>query len=240
MMYYFLKRVLDFSVALVLFVILLPLFIPVSLALLLSGEGYIFYFQDRIGQFQKKFPIWKFATMLKDSPNMKGGEITTRKDPRITPVGRYLRITKVNELPQIINVLKGDMSLVGPRPLMEVSFNQYSQKVKETISTCKPGITGIGSIVFRDEEMLVTATNIPPKEYYKRYIFPYKGELEIWYQKNASFVYDLIIIFLTAWQIIFSKSDLVFQIFKDLPPKPIELTLEGAKNIRTHLPVTKV
>src|SRR5690606_2286133 len=111
---------------------------------------------DRVGYKNKTFSIWKFATMLKNSPNMPGGLITTKKDPRITPMGGFLRKTKINELPQLINILKGDMSFVGPRPVMQKSFEQYPPEIQKIIYNVKPGLTGIGSIVFRDEEQLIT------------------------------------------------------------------------------------
>lgn len=224
-MYQLSKRIFDFICSLVVLIILLPLFIPIAILQKLTGEGYVFYFQERVGQFKQPFSIWKFATMLKNSPNMKGGEITLRKDPRITPMGQYLRITKINELPQIINILKGDMSIVGPRPLMKVSFDQYAPEIQQVVSQLKPGLTGIGSLIFRDEEMLVTNSGIEPKQFYREHIFPYKGALEAWYKDHASFPVDLAIIFLTAWQIFFPHSDLVFKLFKDLPPRPKELAI---------------
>ncbi|MBI1224002.1 MAG: sugar transferase [Bacteroidetes bacterium] len=219
------KRLFDFIFSLLVLLILLPIFIPISIIQKFTGEGYIFYLQERMGQNMKIFKIWKFATMLKDSPNLKGGEITLRNDPRITPLGKYLRITKINELPQIINILKGDMSIVGPRPLMIVSFNQYSPEIQKIVSQMKPGLTGIGSLIFRDEEKLVTNAGMNPKQYYKLHIFPYKGSLEKWYSTHISFSTDIILIFLTAWQIFFPESNLVYRIFKDLPIRPKELKI---------------
>ncbi|MDX1774870.1 sugar transferase [Oceanihabitans sediminis] len=94
--------------------------------------------------------MWKFASMLKDSPNMAGGIMTTKKDPRITPMGGFLRKSKINELLQLINIFKGDMSIVGPRPVMRISFEAYPEEVQKVIYNVKPGLTGIGSIIFRD------------------------------------------------------------------------------------------
>ena len=94
--------------------------------MLLTGEHYVFYFQKRIGYKNKPFDIWKFATMLKASPGLAGGFHTTQKDPRILPMGCFLRRTKINELPQLVNILIGDMSIVGPRPLVEKTFDPYS------------------------------------------------------------------------------------------------------------------
>lgn len=158
--------------------------------------------------------------MLKNSPNMGTGSITLRNDPRITPMGGFLRKTKINELPQIINIIKGDISLVGPRPLVDRTFNAYTEEVQNKVYNVKPGLTGIGSIVFRDEEALVSNYNGDPHEFYRNKIAPYKGALEMWYQQNASFLLDLKLIFLTAWVVLFPKSDLVYQTFKDLPQRP--------------------
>ena len=218
-MYQLLKRICDFLLATIILIILSPLLIPIVLGLRFTGEGYVFYFQKRVGFKNKLFDIWKFATMLKNSPNIGTGAITLRRDPRVLPMGGFLRKTKINELPQIINVLKGDMSVVGPRPLMTISFEQYSADVQGQIYNVKPGITGIGSIIFRDEEKLISETKLDPQEYYTRYIFPYKGALELWYQKNVSFYTDFMIIFLTAWAIIFPASNLVNKVFKDLPQR---------------------
>lgn len=163
------------------------------------------------------FDIWKFATMLKNSPNIGTGEITLRNDPRVTSFGKLLRITKINELPQIINVFKGDMSIVGPRPLMDVSVKLYPEEIRSKIYNCKPGMTGIGSLIFRDEEKIVSDA-ADPKAMYAQ-IYPYKGALEMWYQKNASFYTDFMIMFLTGWSIFFPKNQLVGKVFKDLPAR---------------------
>jgi lipopolysaccharide/colanic/teichoic acid biosynthesis glycosyltransferase len=213
------KRILDFILALLALIVLLPIFIPVTIGLLLTGEHYVFYFQERIGYKNKRFYIWKFATMLKNSPNMSGGVHTTRKDPRILPMGTFLRKTKINELPQLINILKGDMSIIGPRPLVDKTFDPYPEHVKKSIYNAKPGLSGIGSIIFRDEEKLLSETKMDPANFYKEFISPYKGELEMWYQKNLSFKIDILLIFLTVWVIVFSKSELPYRLFKDLPKR---------------------
>lgn len=224
-MYTIAKRTLDIVFALLALTVLSVLFIPVMIALRLTAEGEVFYFQKRIGLNNKYFYIWKFATMLKNSPNIGTGSITLRNDPRVTTVGKWLRITKINELPQLINVLKGDMSLVGPRPLVDRTFSAYSEEIQQVVYNVKPGITGIGSIIFRDEEKLISEANMPPHEYYVKHIAPYKGALEIWYQKNASLYTDIVIIFLTAWVILFPESQLIHKTFKDLPKRPEELQL---------------
>lgn len=216
-MYRFLKRILDLVVAAVALIIFLPLFIPIMIILKLTGEGEIFYLQERIGYKNKPFKIWKFATMLKNSPNMGTGDVTVKNDPRVLPMGQFLRKTKINELPQIFNVLGGSMSIVGARPLVDISFNQYAEEVKKVVYNSPPGITGIGSLVFRDEESIIDKSDLPPREFYEKYIIPYKGEIEMWYQRNKSIWLDIQIIFLTAWVILFPKSDLHLSIFKTLP-----------------------
>jgi lipopolysaccharide/colanic/teichoic acid biosynthesis glycosyltransferase len=218
-MYKITKRIIDIIVASIALVILSPLLLVSAIILLCTGEHEVFYVQKRVGFKNRLFNILKFATMLKNSPNMGTGEITLRNDPRVTSFGKLLRISKINELPQIINVLKGDMSIVGPRPLMSVSFRQYPGPVQEVIYNSKPGMTGIGSLIFRDEEKIVSsATN--PKEMYVA-IFSQKGALEIWYQKHASLLTDCKIIFLTAWSIFSPKNRLVYRVFKDLPKLPL-------------------
>ena len=217
-MYNFFKRLLDVIVSLITLIILLPVFLPIIIILRFSAEGEVFYFQERIGFKNSKFKIWKFATMLKNSMNIGSGSITLRNDPRVTKIGSFLRKTKINELPQIINILKGDISLVGPRPLVIKTFRAYNRDVQSKIYNVKPGLTGIGSIIFRDEESIISAIkDEDPHEFYRRVIAPYKGELEMWYQKYNSFILDLQLIFMTAWVILFPKSRLYEKWFKDLP-----------------------
>ena len=219
-MYKVLKRLIDILVSLTTLTLLLPLFVPIMIILRLTAEGEVFYFQERIGLNNSKFQIWKFATMLKNSMNMGTGSITLQNDFRVTKVGKILRKTKINELPQIINILKGDISLVGPRPLVTKTFSAYSNEVQAIIYKVKPGLTGIGSIIFRDEESLISnVTDQDPHHFYKKVIAPYKGELELWYQKNQSTLLDLKLIFLTAWVIIFPKSKLYERWLTHLPKR---------------------
>jgi lipopolysaccharide/colanic/teichoic acid biosynthesis glycosyltransferase len=216
-MYLLTKRFFDIAVSLLVLIVLLPIFLPIVMLLRLTGEGEIFYKQERMGYKNTRFQIWKFATMLKNSPNMGTGDVTLRNDPRVTWMGRFLRMSKLNELPQIINILIGDMSIVGPRPLMPAGFFRYAPEYQAKVYNAKPGLTGIGSIVFRDEEKIITDSGLDAHEAYAKIILPLKGELEIWYQRNISFLTDIRIIFLTAWAIVFPKSTLHYQWFKDLP-----------------------
>ncbi len=220
-MYKIIKRFFDILFSFVAIIILLPIFIPIIILLLLTGEHEVFFRQDRVGYKNKIFRIWKFATMLKNSPNMGHGDVTMRKDPRITRFGRFLRQSKFNELPQVVNILTGDMSFVGPRPLMKVGFDRYSDEMKAKVYNTHPGLTGIGSIVFRDEELILTHSNLPPHECYRTIILPYKGTLEVWYQQHQGFFTDFMILFLTAWYVIFPNSKFVYKIFPSLPKRNI-------------------
>lgn len=216
-MYNSIKRIFDILVSFVSILLLIPLFIPIMLILKLTGEGEIFYFQERVGLNNKTIKIFKFATMLKNSEQMGSGIYTAKNDPRILPFGNFLRKTKINELPQIINILNGDISLVGPRPLIRKTFELYNDEEQKIIFSMKPGLTGIGSIVFRNEEEILNNANMDLEEFYEKYITPYKAQLELWYKKNQSFLCDLQIIFLTSWAILFKESRLPWIIFKDLP-----------------------
>ena len=229
------KRFFDFLFSLKVIFILFPLLLIVIIVLSISDEKVIFYKQIRIGKNRKKFKLLKFATMRSDSEFIGNKTVTLRNDPRITYIGKYLRYSKINELPQLFNVFLGDMSFVGPRPLLPNSFAKYTYEVQDVISKLKPGITGIGSLIFRDEEKLVSHfanfTKRDPLEYYKNHIYPYKGALEIWYYHNKSFYTDFMLLILTAISLFSSDSKLVYTIFKNLPPKPKALTLEGIQNL---------
>lgn len=221
-MYTITKRFLDIVFASVAIILLFPLMLPIIIALKLTGEGYIWYLQERVGYKNQPFMIYKFATMLKDSPNMQGGVITTKKDPRLTPLGGFLRSTKINELPQLLNILFGQMSFIGPRPVMKISFNAYPTAVQQQIYNVKPGLTGIGSVIFRDEEHLISEVKNnggDTWEFYTEKIYPYKGNLEFWYQEKQSLLTDIKIVIITAWVIINPTSNIVYNWFKEIPQR---------------------
>ena len=222
-MYNLLKRLLDILISSIALIILVPIFIPIILILKFTGEGEIFYFQERVGLNNKTIKIYKFATMLKNSEQIGSGIYTAKNDPRILPFGNFLRKTKINELPQIINILVGEISLVGPRPLIRRTFELYELSHQKIIFSMKPGLTGIGSIIFRNEEEILNNTEMNLEDYYKKYITPYKANLEIWYKKHQNLQCDLKIIFLTAWVIIFKNSKLPWIFFKELPLDPKEI-----------------
>jgi len=217
------KRLLDIVFSLTGVLIFLPFGIVICLILRLTGEGEVFYRQRRVGKDGVVFDLLKFATMLKNSPNLGAGLLTLKNDPRVLPFGGFLRKTKLNEVPQLLNILKGDMSVVGPRPQAKAHFEVFPDHVKKAIVACKPGLTGIGSIEFRDEESLLDLCTSSKDEFYKDVIAPYKGELEIWYLKNSSLYVDLLLILLTGWVVIFPKSRMYERLFKDLPARPAEL-----------------
>jgi lipopolysaccharide/colanic/teichoic acid biosynthesis glycosyltransferase len=228
-MYQLLKRGVDILFSLTLLLMLAPLFLVIILLLSLTGEKEVFYLQERMGYRNRKFKIWKFATMLKDSPKMGTGDVTLRNDPRLLPLGAFLRKTKLNELPQLINVLKGDMTLVGPRPLMLKGFDRYCPEVQRKIYRVKPGITGIGSVIFRDEEAIVSRSMNYEETYQK--INNFKGDLELWYQKNLNLSTDISILFLTVWVLVYPKSDLVYKIFGGLPELHEEYLIQTSSAI---------
>ena len=221
-MYNILKRIFDIIVSGIAILVLTPLLVPVIIGLSLTGEGHVWYKQERLGYRNKPFFIWKFATMVKNSENMSGGYITVKKDPRLTPMGGFLRKSKINELPQLFNIFVGGMSIVGPRPVLKLSFEAYPKEIQKVIYNVKPGLTGIGSIVFRDEEELITDVQNNGGDiwkYYKGTIYPFKGELEIWYQKNKSFLLDIKLLLITAWIIINPNSRIYDKVFKTLPKR---------------------
>ena len=204
-------------------IILLPFMIPIMIALKLTGEYYIFYQQERIGKGGKPFYILKFATMLKDSPNMPGGVLTQKNDPRILPMGKFLRKTKINELPQLVNIFIGQMSFIGPRPQVKQHYDLYSIEVKQAIDKIPPGLSGIGSLVFRDEEDMLSRISVDRNLFHDTVIAPYKGELEVWFSKNRNLKNYFKLIFMTVDAVLHPDSKKWRTAFKDLPPVPSEL-----------------
>ncbi|MGE0315552.1 MAG: sugar transferase [Lautropia sp.] len=234
MIYTMAKRVLDLTLSSVALMMLAPLLLPVVLILKFTGEKEVFFRQERLGYQNRPFSILKFATMLKDSPSIGSGDITVRGDPRVLPFGKFLRKWKLNELPQLINIILGDMSLVGPRPLMPISFEMYPENFKSLVYQSRPGLTGIASLVFRDEEALIAARGGDVRTFYRDIIYPYKGELEYWYQKNKSFTVDLQIIMMTAVAIFMPQSNVILKPFRSLPEPPAELSAVR-KRLRAEL-----
>jgi len=219
------SRVLDILLSGMALLMLSPILVPVVLILRFSGEGEVFFVQERIGEGGKPFNLFKFATMLKDSPSLGTGTITVKNDPRILPFGRVLRKTKVNELPQLLNILLGHMSVVGPRPLTAQAFSNYSDTVQKEIIRVRPGLSGVGSIVFRNEEELLSR-GLDSTEMYRDLVAPYKGALETWFVKNNGIYVYLTCILVTIVAVISSNSRLVWKVFPDLPAPPEELRFD--------------
>jgi lipopolysaccharide/colanic/teichoic acid biosynthesis glycosyltransferase len=202
--------------------VLLPLLVPIAIVLRFTGEGAVFFFQERVGRYGRPFKLYKFVTMLKNSPNIGMGTLTLRNDPRVLPVGRFLRKTKINELPQIVNILKGDISVIGPRPLTQRSFNAFSEQAQRAITGVRPGLSGIGSIVFRNEEEMMHGHD-DPNRYYDQVIMPYKGEIEEWYVENQNLWTYFMLTGLTIWVVLFPHSKTVWRVFDNLPKPGPEL-----------------
>jgi lipopolysaccharide/colanic/teichoic acid biosynthesis glycosyltransferase len=212
-------RFFDLVLSGIALVVLSPLLIPIMLLLKFSGEGEIFFLQERVGKNRGMFKLFKFATMLKDSPSMGTGTVTMKNDPRVLPAGKFLRKTKINELPQLLNVFIGHMSLVGPRPQTPRCFDAFPVKSQNIIVKVKPGLSGIGPIVFRDEEGILEGHS-GTLDFYDNVISPYKGKIESWYVDKRNIIVYTTLIFLTAWVLLFPKSSLIWHVFKDLPAPP--------------------
>ena len=215
-------RLFDFVATTVALALLSPLLLVVMLILRFTGEHEVFYLQERIGQGGMPFRVFKFATMLKESPNLSGGYLTQKDDPRVLPFGRFLRKWKINELPQLLNVWLGQMSLVGPRPQAAVHYNLYNARQKEAIDSLKPGLTGLGSLIFRDEEGLLDRSGLEFDYVHDELITPYKGDLEVWYAAHRSIGLYFKILFLTAISIL-SPGGNYLEGFSELPQPPAEL-----------------
>ena len=203
-------------------VILFPFMIPIMIGLKLTGEHDIFYGQTRIGKGNKPFKVLKFATMLRNSPNMAGGLITADHDPRILPMGNFLRKTKINELPQLINIFIGQMSVIGYRPFVPKHFALYNEEVQNTMARTVPGLSGIGSVVFRDEEDILHKVD-NPEYFHDKVITPYKGQLECWYVEHKTLGNYFKLILATVITVLKPKSSVWQKWFKGLPPVPEEL-----------------
>ena len=214
---------LDIAFALIAIVALAPLLLVIVPTLRFTGEGEVFYQQERIGKGGERFFIKKFATMLKDSPNMGAGTITETNDPRILPLGSILRKSKINELPQLINILLGDMSFVGPRPHAEPDLAGVEPSDLEIVLRVRPGLTGVGSLVFRDEESILH-DQPSPREFYDTYIAPYKARLEIWSIENFSVRYFFTILILTLLIVLLPRlTGIIWRMFPTLPLPAIPL-----------------
>jgi|TARA_B100001093_G_C26753965_1_gene982472 lipopolysaccharide/colanic/teichoic acid biosynthesis glycosyltransferase len=216
------QRFFDIIFSIFAIVLFSPLLLPLMLILRFTGEGEIFFLQNRVGRANKIFKLYKFATMLKDSPNIGSGTVTLRNDPRILPLGGFLRKTKINELPQLINILIGDMSIIGPRPQTQRCFNAFSLSSQHEIIKVRPGLSGIGSIIFRNEEDMMDANNDPDR-FYDEVVMTYKGALEKWYVTNQNIMTYFGLILATIWSVLRPSSSFIWLLFNNLPKPPDEL-----------------
>lgn len=215
------QRFFDLILSCLALLILSPLLILIVVLLRLTGEGEIFFLQERVGKHGKLFKIYKFATMLKNSPHIGTGTITLKGDPRVLPVGRFLRKTKINELPQLLNIVLGHMSIVGPRPLTSYGFNAFPKELQAVILQVKPGLSGIGSIIFRDEEKILISSDCSI-DFYNNIIAPYKGQIESWYVQNQTLFTYFMVILMTIWVVLSPSSTIIWR-FKELPMPPDNL-----------------
>lgn len=189
------KRVFDFTMAFVGLILLSPLFVLAAALVKLTSDGPVFFCQERVGRNFQPFQIMKFRTMVVDAPQ-QGGQLTAGRDPRITAIGRVLRATKIDELPQLINVIKGEMSFVGPRPEVPKYVDRYREDYAELLRV-RPGITDFASLKYRHESELLGASDDPESTYVKE-ILPDKIELGKDYIRQQSLVLDLKLICMTV------------------------------------------
>jgi lipopolysaccharide/colanic/teichoic acid biosynthesis glycosyltransferase len=187
------KRLFDVISALIGLILVSPFFLIVPILIKLDSEGPVFFKQWRTGKDRKPFRIYKFRTMVQNADKM-GAQITAGNDPRITTIGKFLRRYAIDELPTLINVLKGEMSIVGPRPELPKYLPDYTGKYQEILSV-RPGLTDLGTIAFRDEAKYLSRLN--HEEIYGREILPQKLELYLRYVHERSFLFDLKIVFKT-------------------------------------------
>ena len=183
------KRAVDCMVAAVGLLVLAPLFVWIALLVRLDSPGGVFFAHERVGRYGRKFKVLKFRTMVQDAPK-RGAAITAGHDPRITRVGRILRKTKLDELPQLWNVLKGEMSLVGPRPEVEKYVQLWEPTLREIVLSVRPGITGLTQIRYRHEESLL-AQQTEPETYYRETLLPLKLQSDVEYVQRRGLWFDM-------------------------------------------------
>lgn len=194
------KRMFDLLASGVGVILIAPVLLLIAIAVKLDSPGPVLFRQERVGRHGTPFRIRKFRTMVQDAPKL-GGAITVGRDPRITRVGHWLRRYKLDELPQLIDILVGDMSLVGPRPEVPRYVALYPAGIRERVLSVRPGITDNASLAFIDENAQLAGAEDPEKEYVER-ILPHKLGLYLDYVDNQSFGRDVSILFRTALRIL--------------------------------------
>jgi lipopolysaccharide/colanic/teichoic acid biosynthesis glycosyltransferase len=188
------KRLFDLVCAILGLIILAPFFLIVAVLIKITDKGPIFFRQERVGYKGQLFKIWKFRTMIIDAEK-QGGQLTIGDDKRITPIGRFLRKTKLDELPQLINVVLGEMSFVGPRPEVPKYVNLYNEAQKRVLELM-PGITDPASMKYRNENELLATSDNPENTYIKE-IMPEKISINLEYGLNANLITDFSVIIKT-------------------------------------------
>ncbi|MGL6167696.1 MAG: sugar transferase [Fusobacteriaceae bacterium] len=194
------KRVFDFTMALIGLIVLLPLILVVSILIKMTSPGKIIFSQRRLTLEMEEFNIYKFRSMKSNEAREKGAVQIKGNSSEITPIGKFMRKTKIDEIPQLWNILKGDMSFIGPRPELPRRLQHYDSRQKE-IFKVRSGISSPASIVFSDEEYLLNQVKNPEKFYIEE-IMPYKIELNLYYVKTMSFSNDIWLILATVLKII--------------------------------------
>lgn len=216
------QRFLDLIIAGSALLVLSPLLLFICFLLAVTGEGKIIYRQQRLGQKLKPFGVLKFATMLEASPSMLTGSITVPDDPRVLPIGKFLRKTKLNELPQLVNVLLGDMSLIGPRPHVEKDLEGIPKQDLKFCYSIKPGLSGIASILLRNEEDLLRGQK-DHRAFYRDVIAPYKNKLDSWYVNNNKLSVYCTLIITTIYVVFGGRSQVIFRFWPNLPIPPAKI-----------------
>jgi lipopolysaccharide/colanic/teichoic acid biosynthesis glycosyltransferase len=194
-LYESIKRISDCLLAAMGLILALPLMAVIAVLIKLDSPGGVFFAHERVGRYGRKFKVLKFRTMVQDAPKL-GGAITAGHDPRITRIGRLLRLTKLDELPQLWNVLKGEMSLVGPRPEVERYVQLWEPELRELVLSVRPGITGLTQIRYRHEERLLTQQPDPEK-YYREVLLPLKLASDAEYARRRSLLFDFYLLLRT-------------------------------------------
>ncbi len=193
------KRTFDALASMIALLVLLPVFLIIAVLIKLTSTGSVFYFQNRVGKQGRLFRIVKFRSMQQNAEQL-GSPITWRGDPRVTAVGGVLRFLKIDELPQLWNVLKGEMSLVGPRPELPVYVRHYDARERKVL-TVRPGMTDLASIKYRHEERVLSLSS-DPESFYTNVVLQDKLDLNLKYLERVSFSYDLLLLARTAMTVL--------------------------------------
>ena len=197
------KQVFDVVAAFVVLFLALPLWALVAFLIKVDSPGPVFYKGKRVGKDGRLFFIYKFRTMTADAPQ-RGPGITRDGDPRVTRIGRFLRKLKIDEMPQLINVLRGEMSIIGPRP-EDPRYVRLFPKEYQEILRVRPGMASPAFIRYRHEEEVLASAEEDPEDFYIRQVLPEKLKLDLEYVRRQSFAYDLVV-FLRAWVSLFQRS----------------------------------